>query len=351
MDKPGQLLKQAREAKSLSVDVIAQRLRLEPKVVQALEEDNYDLFPATAYTRGYLRNFAKQVEIDPEKVIAAFNEVAADGPLLEPHVTQTQPQASSNDKSVKVVTYSIVIASCLLLLLWWNSQRADEDERVELTPINDSVESSAPVVTGGQHSLSLQNEQVQETDSEAAENNLSLEASEAAETSEPRAIEHDFGVIYLNEMPTPPTLTEPTQSDAEETDDLSSEPMSIDVAEQSAVEQTEPEADISTENTLETVTQDLSSPTLEAELANDAIKIDFSAESWVEIRDGTSSLLYSGLAQAGEQISVSGVMPYKVVVGRASSAMFLYQGEPLDLEPLTRGQVARFVIDETGAHR
>ena len=345
MDKPGQLLKQAREAKSLSVDVIAQRLRLEPKVVQALEEDNYDLFPATAYTRGYLRNYAKQVEIDPEKVIAAFNEVAADGPLLEPHVTQTQPQASSNDKSVKVVTYSIVIASCLLLLLWWNSQRADEDERVELTPINDSLESSAPVVTGGQHSLNLQNEQVQEAVAETRENDLSVEVKDSASIKEPQSLEHDFGVVYLNELPSPPVLPE-TQELAESADDVAVREISAQAS--STFEESET---VSVERTLETVTQDLSSPTLEAELANDAIKIDFSAESWVEIRDGTSSLLYSGLAQAGEQISVSGVMPYKVVVGRASSAMFLYQGEPLDLEPLTRGQVARFVIDETGAHR
>lgn len=329
MENPGQILKKAREEKEFTIDVIAQRLRLDTRLVEAIEQDNFDVFPAAAYVRGYLRSYAKQVDVAQDEIIAAYDQVAADGPTIEPHVTQAQPQASSDDKHIKIVSYSVVAASLLLLALWWNSQQQEVlDERVELTPQGEQAVTTpdTPVVVQDGSELSLSpTENVSEQD----ESTIIFENT-------PVTLEHDYGVVYLNETP-----AEPDNSAAilEQLADVEATQNELAATEMAA-----------SSSTLPSVT-DQPEDIREAVASSDDIIIEFTGESWTEIRDGSSTSLYSGLAMPGEVVRLSGVMPYKVVIGRVSSATFQYQGQQLDLEPLSRGQVARFVIDETGAHR
>lgn len=67
----GKLLVEARETAGLSVDDVAARLRLTPRQVQALESGEMDALPGIAFVRGFLRNYAKLLQIDAEPLLEA----------------------------------------------------------------------------------------------------------------------------------------------------------------------------------------------------------------------------------------------------------------------------------------
>lgn len=77
----GHLLVEARERMGLSVDEVASRLRLMPRQVQALESGNVDALPGPAFVRGFLRNYAKLLQIDAEPLLEACR---VHGPELSP---------------------------------------------------------------------------------------------------------------------------------------------------------------------------------------------------------------------------------------------------------------------------
>ena len=67
MRGPGARLREAREAANISLDRIAMSLLLDPKIVEALEEDDFDRLPAPTFVRGYLRGYARVLGVRPHR--------------------------------------------------------------------------------------------------------------------------------------------------------------------------------------------------------------------------------------------------------------------------------------------
>ena len=83
----GGMLRAAREATGMSLDTVAQQLKLAPRQVTALEEDDFAKLPGRTFVRGFLRNYARLVRIDAEKVLAALpggDAPALGSPALQP---------------------------------------------------------------------------------------------------------------------------------------------------------------------------------------------------------------------------------------------------------------------------
>lgn len=65
----GRLLKRTRERLGLSLDDVASELRLSSFQVQALEDDDWERLPGTTYARGYLRSYARLLDLDADKLL------------------------------------------------------------------------------------------------------------------------------------------------------------------------------------------------------------------------------------------------------------------------------------------
>ena len=63
-----------RQKAGLTVTDIAARLRLHPKQVRAIEEENLGGLPEPAYVRGFVRSYAKIVGIDVSPLLADLND-------------------------------------------------------------------------------------------------------------------------------------------------------------------------------------------------------------------------------------------------------------------------------------
>ncbi|MDD2767851.1 MAG: DUF4115 domain-containing protein [Methylococcus sp.] len=85
----GALLKAAREARGLAVESVARELHWPLETVAALERDDYAKLPPAAFVRGYIRSYARLLELPEQEPIAAYDRAAgaAKAPELYPSVS------------------------------------------------------------------------------------------------------------------------------------------------------------------------------------------------------------------------------------------------------------------------
>ena len=69
---PGQRLRQARLHRGLELRQVARELRLTVERVQAIEEDDYAALPDPVFVVGYLKNYARLMDLNPEALVAAY---------------------------------------------------------------------------------------------------------------------------------------------------------------------------------------------------------------------------------------------------------------------------------------
>jgi len=87
----GTLLGTARRSAGLSIDAVAQQLKLAPRQVRSLEEDDYTHLPGRTFVRGFVRNYARLLHLDADKVLRALPAGAAAPALEAPTLQPTAP--------------------------------------------------------------------------------------------------------------------------------------------------------------------------------------------------------------------------------------------------------------------
>ena len=70
--RPGRVLQVERLRRQLELDAVARQLRLSVSQVEALEADNYERLPGTTFVRGFIRNYARVLELDAEPLLARY---------------------------------------------------------------------------------------------------------------------------------------------------------------------------------------------------------------------------------------------------------------------------------------
>ncbi len=131
----GELLKQAREAKGLTREAVAEQLNLLPSQVLALEENDFSRFPGETFARGHLRAYARLLKLDAEQLLAAHVKKTP-----EPRRAPETPARSSwrpvslEQKASHWRRYSGLAATvCVLVALWSWQQHRDSAQRLSLT--------------------------------------------------------------------------------------------------------------------------------------------------------------------------------------------------------------------------
>lgn len=70
----GQMLREARESKGISLAKAEEATKIRRKYLQALEETDYDALPPSVYSRGFLHSYATYLGLDPEEALAAYRD-------------------------------------------------------------------------------------------------------------------------------------------------------------------------------------------------------------------------------------------------------------------------------------
>ena len=93
MKSIGETLKEAREAKGVTIQQIAMDLNISKEYLVALEEEQFDIFPAEAYLLGFLRNYSEYLGLEVDKSVSLYKnyKISEEPAPLEELVGQQKP--------------------------------------------------------------------------------------------------------------------------------------------------------------------------------------------------------------------------------------------------------------------
>jgi cytoskeletal protein RodZ len=117
---PGVQLRLAREGLGLSIEEVADRLRLNEALVLAMEEDRFGLLGAPVFARGHLRNYAALVGAPERQVLEAFDV----GDLPEPTFLPSgdrRPAVRSRGRWIAAIA-ALAAAAAAGGAAWWMSR-------------------------------------------------------------------------------------------------------------------------------------------------------------------------------------------------------------------------------------
>lgn len=141
----GQTLREAREAQGLSVEEVATRLRLMQRQVDAIEADDFSSLGQPVFARGFVRNYAKLLDLPPEALLARMAGDSSDTRVVtQPPSPPPHSWLSSPWLILLMLGLVVAVAVPIALYLWLNSD-SGEDE-LQTMPALLAVTRGAPAV-------------------------------------------------------------------------------------------------------------------------------------------------------------------------------------------------------------
>lgn len=116
MEEIGARLRAAREAKGLSLEEVQQALKIRLRYLEAIEAGELGEIPGLVYARGFIRTYARFLEIDITEELAALAS-PVDAPLTP---AEPVPPIAWAEKSATTSAYYVaagVIAAAIVVLL------------------------------------------------------------------------------------------------------------------------------------------------------------------------------------------------------------------------------------------
>lgn len=140
-DAPGAALKQARESLNRSIEDVARALHLSPRLVDALERDDYQGLPPVTFVRGYLKNYARLLGLREQDIVEAYHR-AIGLDTAEDDVRKSLPREDSRVRNLAAVFAMVaVVALGGWLVHFW---RTDQLPPPPAPPAEPETESPKP---------------------------------------------------------------------------------------------------------------------------------------------------------------------------------------------------------------
>lgn len=310
----GGALRTARENQGLSIQDIASRLRLSPKQIEAIEADNFAALPEPTIVRGFIRNYAKQLKINAEPLLDAYNVIV---PSADPHALIVKPSANMKMTSYKKPNTGRNLLLGLLALAGLGAWLFYQNYVEKPSP-------TAP--SAGLESV----EPLPEAALPAAERAPELQAS--TELTLPSA---DATALSSNAAAPPVATAVENPADA-----------SPNVAQSiNALPSTAPASATVPPAIQPSVIVPPETPIVATQ--SGAAKLEFSAnqETWVNVVDANGREIYSRTIFAGSRESIDVKPPVNVTVGNAGATSMSFNGKSVELAPHSRNNVAHIKLE------
>ena len=122
----GQLLRDAREAQGITLEVAAVRLRLMHRQIEAMERDDFESLGQPVFARGFVRNYARLLGIAPEPLLARMDGAPAEPAAVSPvEPPPTHSWLTSPWLILVLFSLLLVVAVPVALYVWLNSETGD----------------------------------------------------------------------------------------------------------------------------------------------------------------------------------------------------------------------------------
>jgi cytoskeleton protein RodZ len=261
----------------------AHALKLTLRQVEALETDAFQQLPGVAFTRGFLRNYARLVKVAPAPLMEAFDQRHARVEVTLAPVSNARgamPSGGAGRPST-VIPAALVALGLLAIVVagWyfdWFRPPPSEAESPRVKLASPPVQEVPPMAAAQAESVAPAPVEIP-----------GATPAPVADAAPPVA--PSSGLVAVPAQPAPPGA-------APAPDDL------------------------------------------------ERLVFTFDQDAWVEVRDGSDTIIFSRINKAGTSQEVQGRGPFALVVGNAPSVKLSRNGQAVDLASYTKVSVARLKL-------
>jgi cytoskeleton protein RodZ len=302
---PGQILSEARKEAGLTQKDVADKLNFRPSLVDEIESDRFDSRLPETFNRGYLRNYAKLVNVSQEDVIVSYQQLniaKAQASKLQSFSKGTEKLAESN--RIMWISYFILAILIGSTVVWWmqNNNQQDQPQTFQ-EDVEIKITKSGPEKNEQPDSLA----EPLVTESLVAE--VDVNNDKVVET--PAALP-----IVLNQETTDTSTLEVDTESRKVTEQIQADTTSVSEADETDV-------------TLTNVT------------------FTFSGDCWVNISDATGERIAWGVKKLGYVMTISGQAPFDVTLGKPELVAINFADEVIDMSQFNMGNIAKFTLPVT----
>ncbi len=303
---PGETLRQARENNGWTLAEVALKLNLTASSLSNLETGAFDKLPGHTFARGYIRAYAKLLGMDQTSLVHEFDLYTgtdANGSNVHSLGRIEEPVRVSHT-ILRIVSLLLLIAVIGGGFIWWQDQTSMRaKDLIGLAPEHVEVEGADG--TTRIHPL------------DEPEDQAVAEAKVEGETpvaTDPAAQQAGTDAPALPVAPVTPAATPAPVA-----------PTPVVPAPVAAPDAAAPAAPVA---------------------GTGKVNLQYTADCWTQVTDGTGKVLFGGLKRKGENLEVSGKPPLTLRLGYARGAQVTYNGQAVDVAPFTSGETARLKLGQ-----
>lgn len=351
----GARLRAGREKLGLTVLQVAERIHTDPKIVEAIEAENFEALGAPVYARGHIGHYAELVGESGSELNQLYSNVSK---VAQPDLTRIVKAPAGTNSSKLVAPALLVIAVFAVAgAIWWVSALSKKKPQLSETHVV-GEEAPTAAVAGSEPSP------------RARASEPTREPAQTGVSPTPQ------GTMTTQARSTPPT-TVATQgasansgagaasrsgSTGSSASAGASAPQRLAAASSTRTASSTPAPTQTRSAGTQQRTASASPPPAQATVAGapaavappraknrSQITLRYSADSWTEVYDASGARLFYDVGAANSVQTVVGTPPLRVVLGNASGVSVEYNGRSKTISKLSRpdGSV-QFSINRSG---
>lgn len=360
-NSPGKQLVKAREALGLTQQQVADRLHLRINSVKAVEQDALESGISVTFNKGYVRLYARLVQIDTEPLLAAYDQIHQ--PNNQPANLQSfsrRVSREARDYRWNLVTMVVVLLVLGSVIGWWVQQ-------------SDSLNDSQNFVAKTFESLFNESETTQnantQTQNEKNNDVVELDASDVVHLETGPQISEETAAELDNTNNFAQNLSEDDQSTPEVLFNNSNDALTENIANDLGTienDLSETSENIQNNNnevlddsneiideTAETIDDSVeeftgSYRTDDGILVNEDGTVDmvftFTDDCWVSIKDVDGEVIAIGVKKKGRVMEVTGLPPIRVILGVPKNVGINFGGKDVDMSVYPSLRSANFAL-------
>lgn len=329
----GEVLLAARNAKNLTQKDVADNLRLSLKQVNALETNAFDLLPDAMITRGFIRNYARFLDVDAEPLLVSYRaRVPEKLPnTLKVHSSMNQVVLTKESQPwLKYILASILVLLFLLAWFFYMDYMPKPEKKAVAVTTDKAAPATAPVTISLPEIALPAAERTPEANdavvgTELATPNASADTSAVVAASAVAAVATPSGAADSN----------PLKANAELAKQAPSVPATqLPVTQSIAATVSKPVATATLNDANNTA----------ALTTTKKVSMSFSEQTWVSVTNKSGKVIFEKMQAAGSAGDFDGEPPFNVVIGNAKATKLMYLGKPVDLVPSTKSNVVHITL-------
>jgi len=142
----GRLLRDQREARALSIEDVAKRLRIRRPYLEAIEQGRFDALPGAAYVPAFLRAYAAHLGLDADKVLTAY-QLSGPLPIARPITLPADFPLLEKRAPIGLAVLTVLLVVAAGYAVWHYLPRQESIVAQKVPPVPDRLLASRPATS------------------------------------------------------------------------------------------------------------------------------------------------------------------------------------------------------------